>query len=137
MKRVAFSLGILGAVFAFSTAHAQSASSSPRLTDGLVSPVALQSLDQPNIGQPFSTPTPKKSLQLDSNGRWGLRLDMEKPAGRNMDWKDVEAGAYFRVTPRLRVGGAIGLGDKFSDATRITPAQAAAPRVHLETAFKF
>ncbi|CAN5378225.1 hypothetical protein BH09PSE2_BH09PSE2_26110 [soil metagenome] len=135
MKRVAVAgLGIMGALCVSATAHAQA---SPKLTDGLVTPVALQSLDQPSLGQPFSVPTPKKSLQLDSNGRWGLRLDMEKPAGRNMDWKDVEAGAYFKVTPRLRVGGAIGLGDRFSDATRITPAEAAAPRVHLETAFKF
>ncbi len=138
MKRVALAaLGIMGALSVSATAHAQSAAGSPKLTDGSLTPVALQSLDQPTLGQPFSVPTPKKTLQLDSNGRWGLRLDLEKPAGRNLDWKDVEAGAYYRITPRLRVGGAIGLGDKFSDATRITPAQAAAPRVHLETAFKF
>ena len=121
------------ALFGAATAYAQSA----KLTDVQVTPVALQSFDTPAVAQPFSVPTPKKSLQLDSNGRWGLRLDMEKPANRSMDWKDVEAGAYFKVTPRLKVGGSVGLGDKQADAQRIQPEQAAAPRVHLETSFRF
>jgi hypothetical protein len=122
---------LLGATMA----HAQSA---PRLTDGLnMTSVALQTPEVMPPSQPFSVPTPKKSLQLDSHGRWGLRVDMEKPAGRSMDWKDVEAGAYFKVTPRLRVGGSVGLGDKLADPQRLTAAEAAAPRVHLETTFKF
>ena len=122
------------ALFGAASAHAQST----KLTDSAIStPVTLQSGDQGPLSQPFSVPTPKKTLQLDSNGRWGLRLDMEKPTNRPMDWKDVEAGAYFKLTPRLRVGGSVGLGDKFADVQRITPAEAVAPRVHLETSFKF
>lgn len=122
------------ALFGAATAHAQTA----KLTDSTpLLPVALQTADTNPLSQPFSVPTPKKSLQLDSKGRWGLRLDMEKPANRNMDWKDVEAGAYFKLTPRLRVGGSVGLGDKLADTPRIQPSEAAAPRVHLETTFKF
>jgi hypothetical protein len=133
-------LGLAGAIIAgalgvSATAHAQSQIA--RLNDVALTPVALQTIDQPNLSQPFSVPAPKKSLQLDANGRWGLRLDLEKPVGRDMDWKDVEAGAYVRVTPRFRVGGSVGLGDKFANPQHLTPAEAAAPRVHLETAFKF
>jgi hypothetical protein len=79
---------------------------------------------------------PNKILQWDTKkGRWGLKLDL---AGRDTEWKDVEAGAFFRVTPSLRVGGAVGL-----ESTQDTPVQQrdktqqAAPKVRLETAFKF
>jgi hypothetical protein len=79
---------------------------------------------------------PNKILQWDTKkGRWGLKLDL---AGRDTEWKDVEAGAFFRVTPSLRVGGAVGL-----ESTQDTPVQQRdkapqpAPKVRLETAFKF
>ena len=79
---------------------------------------------------------PNKILQWDTKkGRWGLKLDL---AGRDTQWKDVDVGAFFRVTPSLRVGGAVGL-----ESTQDTPVQdrnktqTAAPKVRLETAFKF
>ena len=73
-------------------------------------------------------PTPHKTLQLDSKGRWGVRLDMEQPSGRPSNWSDVQAGAYLRVTPRLRVVGSVGFGDKFATPQRITPEDTAPPR---------
>lgn len=91
----------------------------------------------PEIVGPWSAPTPHKTLQLDSKGRWGVRLDMEQPSGRDPDLKDYTAGAYYSLTPRIRVGGSVGLGDKFSNPTRLTPEDAAAPRVKLETRFRF
>ena len=89
-----------------------------------------------NLSQPWSVPTPHKTLQLDSKGRWGVRLDLEQPSGRPSDLRDLQAGAYLRLTPRIRVGGSVGFGDKFATPQRITP-EDTAPRVHLETAFKF
>jgi hypothetical protein len=81
---------------------------------------------------------PRKSLQWDASGHWTLNLDMDEPVGRDMDWKDVSAGAYFHITPSMRIGGSFGLGDKFSDPQRILPEDTTnAPRVHLETKFKF
>jgi hypothetical protein len=55
-----------------------------------------------------------------------------------MDLNNVQAGAYYKLTPTLRVGGVVSLGDPSSLTTRPdgTP-QAPAPRVRLETAFKF
>lgn len=82
---------------------------------------------------------PKKSLKWDDKkGKWGLKLDLDQPAGREMEMKDVQAGAYYSVTPSIRVGGAVALGDQNpAVAARKNEIQEPAPRVKLETAFKF
>jgi hypothetical protein len=85
---------------------------------------------------PWATPNMHNQLQWDAKGRWGLRLDMNRPTNREADIKDVQAGAYFRITPSLQVGGAVSLGDRLADPKLTTP-QDATPRVHLETAFRF
>lgn len=120
------------AMLAAGVAHADPV----RLAPAPVAPNFISANDGQDLSKPWSVPTPHKTLQLDSKGRWGVRLDMEQPTGRSSDWKDVEAGAYLRLTPRLRVGGSVGLGDKFSNPQRFTPDDTS-PRVHLETAFKF
>lgn len=79
-----------------------------------------------------------KSLQWDDKGRWSLKLDMSEPAGRTMQLRDVQAGAYYHITPSLRVGGAVSLGDELTTPDHALPqAQTQAPRVKLETRFKF
>jgi len=82
---------------------------------------------------------PHRSLQWDAKtGRWGLSLDMTQHTDRDMQWKDVAPGVYYRATPRLRVGAGVSLSNDSVDttATKIQP-QPAAPRVRLETTFKF
>jgi hypothetical protein len=88
---------------------------------------------------PFSPQGPKKSLQWDAKkGKWGLKLDLDQPVNRDLELKDVQAGAYFSVTPSIRVGGAVALGDQNPAlAARKNEIQEPAPRVKLETAFKF
>jgi hypothetical protein len=76
-------------------------------------------------------------LQWNGIGRWGLRLDMDQPVGRQENLRDVEAGAYYRLTPSLRVGGSVGLGEKKDDPARPAPEQKSQPRVRLETIFRF
>jgi hypothetical protein len=80
----------------------------------------------------------RKSMQWDaSKGRWGLKFDMEQPAFRDLAPKDVlQAGAYYKLTPSLRVGGVAALGDNRNLAKDMAPLQPA-PRVRLETTFKF
>jgi hypothetical protein len=79
-----------------------------------------------------------KSLQWDQKGRWGLKLDMIQPVGREMQLRDVQAGAYYRVTPSLRVGGAVSLsGGQVDQPDHNTLPSAQAPQVKLETTFKF
>ncbi len=81
-------------------------------------------------------PSPHRSVQWNATGRWGVQLDMDQPVNRDMDFKDVKAGAYFRLTPKLRVGGSVGLGAPSEDLQRLTPPDAT-PRVHLNTTFSF
>ena len=59
----------------------------------------------PNAFTPDGGGAPHKSLQLDANGRWTLRLDMDPPVGEAGSLKDVQAGAFFHITPSMRIGG--------------------------------
>jgi hypothetical protein len=81
--------------------------------------------------------TRRRSLELNSDGRWALKLDYEQPTTRDMQWRDVEAGAYYRINPSLRVGGAVGLGSTNQTPNRINEDERPAPRVRLETTFRF
>jgi len=71
-------------------------------------------------------------------GRWGLMLNMQQPDSRGIVANDIQAGAYYRVTPSLRVGVGGTLGDPQlqNGPRKITPDEAQ-PRVQFETRFKF
>jgi hypothetical protein len=84
----------------------------------------------------WGLPGSKKSLQFNEKGRWGVNLDVDPPLGRDAKLKDVEAGAFFRIAPSLKVGGAVRFGDKNVER-RSTPEDRAAPGVRLETKFRF
>lgn len=80
----------------------------------------------------------RRGLQWNESGRWALNLDLTQPVGREADWSDVEAAAYYRLNPRLRVGAAASLAEPQADPAR--PAETdrrAQPRVRLETIFRF
>lgn len=86
--------------------------------------------------EPTVTAHEGKSLKFDTRkGRWGVTLGLEQRTEQGVELKDVQAGAYFRVTPSLRVGGAVALGD--DDTYKKVEPKGPAPRVRLETAFKF
>jgi len=80
-----------------------------------------------------------KTLQWDAKGRWSLKLDMNEQAVRGMELRDVQAGAYYHLTPSLRVGGAVSFGDDLlqADHNNLPQVPVQAPRVKLETSFKF
>jgi opacity protein-like surface antigen len=124
---------LMGAAMA---AHAESPPATPALSitsDNLTGRNILADQNHWN-GQPA-----RRSLQWDEKGRWGLKLDMSQPVGRDLQLQDVQAGAYYRLTPSLRVGGAVSLGDSVVQQPAIptAPPQGQAPRVRLETSFKF
>lgn len=86
----------------------------------------------------WNAPPAEKSLFWDQKGHWGLKLDLSQPVGRDMQLRDVQAGAYFHITPSIRVGGAVALGDSSPiDRTATPQQQSQTPRVKLETSFKF
>lgn len=80
-----------------------------------------------------------KTFEWDAaKSRWGLKFDVQQTPGQATDWKNVQAGAYFKVTPSLHVGASVALGDP-SNTTNTVPAASVTPppRVQLETNFKF
>lgn len=85
------------------------------------------------------TATPRRTLEWDaSKGRWGLNLGVEQhSADRNLELKDVSPGVYYRITRRLRIGGAVNLAPDQAETLRMGQPQLPAPRVRLETVFKF
>lgn len=82
--------------------------------------------------------TPRRSLRWVDGGRWGLDFNLSQPVGREADWGDVEAGAYYRLSPRLRLGASAGLAPPRADPARAPETDGRAqPRVRLESIFKF
>ena len=77
----------------------------------------------------------RRVLQFDQAKKWGLKLELQQPVTREMQLKDMEAGAYFKFTPGFRVGGAVGLTDKAPPTPKSQ--DEVTPRVRLETTFKF
>jgi hypothetical protein len=90
----------------------------------------------PDQGRWGPQPT-HKMFQWDQKGHWGLKLDLSQPIGRDIQLRDIQAGAYFHVTPSLRVGASAALGDNAQFDRTVALPQGPAPRVQLETNFKF
>ena len=85
-----------------------------------------------------SAPAGQSRMRFTERGRWGLDLNLSQPVGRESNLGDVEAGAYYRVNPRLRVGAAAGLATPEQDPARAPQTdQRAAPRFRLESIFRF
>jgi hypothetical protein len=91
-------------------------------------------------GQAVDSTAPRsgrRGLQWNSDGRWGLNLDVDQPVGREADWNDVDASASFRLSPSLRLQGTVGLGERRPDPARPQTSDRDQPRVRLETIFRF
>jgi hypothetical protein len=81
---------------------------------------------------------PHQSLQWDARkGRWDLNFDLNQPVNRSADWRDAHIGFAYRVLPGLRTGVGVTLGSEPAPDTRSFAPEEPAPRVRLETTFKF
>lgn len=115
-------------------AHAQSKKTTPRPVNELTVPMPSR-LAQDNLKT--DSALSKRSLQWNADGRWSLKLDMNP---LRQGGSDVEAGAYYRLSPSVRVGGTIGGTDtreKDKTIQRARPEERNEPRVRLETTFRF
>lgn len=105
----------------------------------LVAPVGDSYISESSTS--FSKPA-SKVYQFNLKGKWGVKFDVNQPETTPSGFNDIDAGAYYKLTPSVRVGGSLGFGEK-SDPLKPEPAQAVAqgakkqPRVRLETTFKF
>ncbi|MFC5345794.1 NtrZ family periplasmic regulatory protein [Brevundimonas staleyi] len=123
----AASLGLVALVGVAGEASAQSRSRAPAVT-----------LAEASNAQNATPAQPRRGLRWNENGRWGLDFNLNQPVGREAEWGDVEAGAYYRLSPRLRVGAAAGLAAPEQDPARAPETdRRGQPRVRLETLFRF
>ena len=112
-------------------AAAQSSARDTARSAAQSSPTVRNDLVSPQDG-------PRRGLQWNEDGRWGLNLNLSQPVGREADWSDVQAGAYYRLNPRLRVGAAASLSEPQTDPARpVESDRRSQPRVRLETIFRF
>lgn len=78
------------------------------------------------------------SLELNAGEKWRFTFDLDQNPER-MEFDGVSAGAFFDVTPRMRLGGALSLSDENNAFTRASNGQLSGdvPEVKFESAFKF
>ncbi len=129
--RVAIAAGLL-ALLGASAAAAQTA---PRVR----APDSTPAFSTRTAGSPEGQWGPqgsRQSLAWEERGRWGVRLDLQQPVGRERDLNDVEAGAYLRLNRALSVGGAVRLQDLPAQTRELTPRDRN-PRVRVETRLQF
>ncbi len=132
MRFGAIIAGLLGALALVTVAGQASAQSAAR------SRAPAVSLSEASAAQRSQQPTQRRGLRWNENGRWGLNFNMNQPTGRETQWGDVEAGAYYSVTPRLSVGAAAGLGTADQDPARAPETdRRSQPRIRLESIFRF
>lgn len=124
--------GLIAGALALTTADVASAQTARRAASPAVS------LSEAQTAARAAQPAAGSRLRFTERGRWGLDFNLSQPVGRETNLGDVEAGAYYSVNPRLRLGAAAGLATPEADPAR--PPQSdrrAAPRFRLESIFKF
>ncbi|MBL8770127.1 MAG: hypothetical protein JNK30_01995 [Phenylobacterium sp.] len=84
----------------------------------------------PNAGRTFKYDA--------SKGRFGITVRLQQPETRPVSPNDVQAGAYFRITPSIQVGGSVALGEQDLAPRGSRPVREAdQPKVRLESTLKF
>ena len=69
-----------------------------------------------------------QAMKLDAaKNRWGVTLSVHQPDTRQSTLNDIQAGAYYKITPALRVGGAFAFGSEQVAATKDTVNTTLAP----------
>jgi hypothetical protein len=125
---------LIGAAVAFAAVAATADAASAQAAQRSRAPAV--SLSEATAAQ--RAQTPRRSLRWREGGRWSLDLNLNQPVGRETELGDVEAGAYYSLSPRLRVGAAAGLARPETDPARAVESdRRAQSRVRLESIFRF
>lgn len=155
MKTVV-SMVVMGAFLAIAgtgtLAHALTPQKVAKSQTSVADVLALQPLSPTTVDNTFSNDTAtnladrsqSKSYAFALKGKWGVKFDVNQPETTPSGMNDVDAGAFYKLSPSVRVAGTLGFGEKTNEAFRADPVTTAAqqaaknqPRVRLETTFKF
>lgn len=133
------SIGVLACASAAAPAFAlNEQTKSPKTTVAPASSLVGAYVDQTNSANLSNTKQQSKVYQWSLKGRWGLKLDVTEDQSRPSGWNDVDAGAFYKISPSVRVGGTVGFGEKKKSLQPTGPVEdKEQPRVRLETTFKF
>ncbi|HEY3947929.1 NtrZ family periplasmic regulatory protein [Phenylobacterium sp.] len=73
-----------------------------------------------------------------AKGKWGVTFNVQQPETRSTTLNDIQAGAYYKITPSLRVGGAFSFGSQaVIPGPKPNTPDNTQPRVQLETKLRF
>lgn len=142
MKKGAYLLvGLMGLAFAGASTFADAApQSGSKAQDVLSLPPLVSPSSNSFANDSAYTPAQSKVYQFNLSGNWGVKFDVNQPTTAPAGSNDIDAGAYYKLTPSLKVGGSLGFGEK-TDPLKPEPhnqlADKKQPRVHLETTFSF
>jgi uncharacterized protein with beta-barrel porin domain len=104
-----------------------------------VTPAAAKPLDFTVHADSSSAIPGGQTVKWDAaKGRWGLTFNMRQLETRDTTLNDIQAGAYYKITPAWRMGGAFSFGsEQISPGPKPITPDVTQPRVQLETKFKF
>lgn len=123
------------ALIASAPAYALNNQTAKAKTSEATAPLSLSTVSTESNA---ATRQQSKIYQWSVKGRWGLKLDLNQDEARPSGWNDVDAGAFYKISPSVRVGGTVGFGEKTKSLQPRDPAaDKDQPRVRLETTFKF
>ena len=123
------------ALIASAPAYALNNQTAKAKTSEATAPLSLSTISTETNA---ATRQQSKIYQWSVKGRWGLKLDLNQDEARPSGWNDVDAGAFYKISPSVRVGGTVGFGEKTKSLQPRDPAaDKDQPRVRLETIFKF
>jgi hypothetical protein len=136
VRRFARLLAVTALFGAASTAAA--AATAPASAPAAPSTAATKPMDF-TVHAETSPVAPGQVLKWDAaKGKWGVILNLQQPETRSTTLNDIQAGAYYKITPALRVGGAFSFGSQaVVPGPKPNTPDNTQPRVQLETKFKF
>lgn len=130
--------GLAGVILLSTASHASAQGQGQGQAGARGRAPAVSLADAQNAQRARPAPQRRGLLRWMDSGRWGLDFNMNEPVGREAQLGDVQAGAYYSVSPRLRVGASAGLAAPEQDPARAPETdRRSQPRVRLESIFKF
>ena len=85
------------------------------------------------------TLTDTPSFELSAGEKWRFTFNLDNQNPERLEFDSVRAGAFFDITPRMRLGGALSFSDEADAITRASGGSLDddVPQVRFESAFKF